>query len=68
MYVPSNATPAGYTKQSRHSQILQTEREIFSRGLFKGFKNCLDIQSTLHQLQISSAQGCMLRYSRMDET
>ncbi len=44
------------------------EREIFSRGLFKGFLNCLDIQSTLHQLQISSAQGCMLRYSRMRET
>jgi hypothetical protein len=41
MYVPSNANPAGYTKQSRHSQILQTEREIFSRGLFKGLKKLL---------------------------
>jgi hypothetical protein len=41
MYVPSNAIPAGYTKQSQHSQILQTEREIFSRGLFKGFLKLL---------------------------
>jgi hypothetical protein len=44
-------------------------RERFSQEDYsEDFKNCLDIQSTLHQLQISSAQGCMLRYLRMYET